>query len=223
MSIFFIYLTAVFCSLIHLGSIVVVARLLKVGLRQFAFGTGPIIWSTPRIKLAFFMFGGSIRFVSVDDFQLEEHEKGVALENKPILTQLCIALSGCFVLVMLAYAILGNDAHRAFLVTPMQVFNGAISPLDEGQTLLKLALVELPKQDWPVILGVVAIKLAALNLMPFPVLNGGAAIRLLACKFGLLQFWPSSLTIFLMVCAIPLMVSWLFAFLVFVWPQFISI
>ncbi|MBU4610260.1 site-2 protease family protein [Achromobacter sp. GG226] len=143
---------------------------------------------------------------------LEASDLEGALDQRHAIVQGLIGLAGCAALVMLAVAIWQGAGLHAVVAGFGQIVAGAISPLDEAQGLIaqaEQALVGLPLLG---VLGWVAAKLAAFNLLPLPAANGGFVLAALGRALGIQRYWPSGLTMLLLFVYVAIAMSWLVAF-----------
>lgn len=198
-------------ALIHVATMAAVGSALGAQLLSVAFGFGPTLWRTPRFHLRALPIGGAARFLHTVDDRPPEDEQHRALDRRPTLAQLATVLSGCAVLMALALALLGAGAIDAFLALPAQLFGGAISPFGEAQALLHQAALAVQAAPFAAVLGVVAAKVAALNLLPLPYLNGGAAVAVLARRAGVARLWPVAATRALFFLWAALALAWFVA------------
>lgn len=177
------------CVAVQLGTLAHVARRFGLPLREFTFGMGPTLLHRGRFRWRLLPLGGSVAFV-------EPKGPGSGLDALPPAVQLLICLSGCWVLLAVAAVLAGAPlAWAAFITTPGQWLAGALSPWQDAQPLLRSAARLAHEAPAPVVVGTVAAKLAALNLLPLAALNGGAAVRVLARAAGLDRWWPPSFTV----------------------------
>jgi len=179
-------------AFIHLGTMAVVGSALGAQLLSVAFGAGPTLWRTPRFHLLALPIGGAVRFLHSVDDPVPEGAEHRALDRRPLLAQLATLLSGCAVLLALAVGLLGAGGIAAFLALPAQLFGGAISPFGDAQALLHQAALGVQAAPFSAVLGVVAAKVAALNLLPLQLLNGGAALAVLGRRLGVAGLWPAA-------------------------------
>ncbi len=92
----------------------------------------------------------------------------------------------------------------AFLGDQLRTFNKhhLISLL---AAVLTTAILQLP---FKALLGHVAAKFAAFNLLPLPATNGGQALTFIGRRFGLDRIWPARLTHILVLAYLALGLSW---------------
>lgn len=116
------------------------------------------------LAVSYIPYGGYIK--CSDDFQ----------KVHPI-KQIFIPICGCLVLLILAMGVFGSyEAFQKFVRGWYQVLSGAFSPRVIGANLLVKLYKFAVENSFVMILGLVASKLASMNLLPLPSLNGGYII-----------------------------------------------
>jgi membrane-associated protease RseP (regulator of RpoE activity) len=92
------------------------------------------------------------------------------------IERIFIAASGPLALLLLAANLIGlGHVARPFISGFAQFFSGALMPFNQGQYLLH-RLSDIATTSVPLFLALMAVKMAAFNLLPLPVLNGGYVI-----------------------------------------------
>lgn len=203
-------------TLLHLACIAIAARLAGITLQRFVVGYGPALFTLGRFQLSVLPLGGYIRFLDTRSDDVPAPLRHTAFDMQPVGRQLLVTLSGCAGLLLLAEACAGAGAPPAFRSGFVQIVSGALAPLGHAQALLAEAAAFAAEAPMTVLVGVVAAKMASLNLLPLPFMNGGAAIALLARYVEVDRFWPESLTKGLGFVMVGIWVSWGLALLVFV-------
>ncbi|KQV50518.1 hypothetical protein ASC95_14215 [Pelomonas sp. Root1217] len=198
-------------AVLHVATMAVVGSALGAQLQSVAFGFGPTVWRSSRFLVRALPIGGAVQFLHSSDGAVPEDAAHRALDRQPTLAQLATVLSGCAVLLALAIALLGAGAVDAFVELPAQLFGGAISPLGDAQVLLHQAALAAKASPFAVVLGVVAAKVAALNLLPLPLLNGGAALAVLGRRLGVARLWPERATVALFFVWLAPVAAWFVA------------
>ena len=140
------------------------------------------------------------------------------------LSRASICLGGWVVLVLLAFALIGPQAAITEVGSGfVQLLQGTISPLGKAQELFMGFFSAYESRSIGIVVGIIATKIVAFNMLPLPPLAGGEAIRILVgwvqgarSKDGdgnrlPMQWvtWPSFLCICLM------FLSWVAAIVVF--------
>jgi membrane-associated protease RseP (regulator of RpoE activity) len=185
-------------SLLHLAFIAAAGLACRVRLRKLRVGIGPALLRSRHFELKLIPLAGSVEF---ENWRTEEinasttNDDGDAidpsryLDLQPRHRQILISLSGCIALLLLAFAMIGPEAGSALGHGFAQIIGGALSPLERAQALLQEAhrlIRELPPAQ---VLGLVAVKLAALNLLPVAPFNGASAIAAALSGSSIGEFW----------------------------------
>ncbi len=134
-----------------------------------------------------------------------------ALDQRSPASQMAIGLAGCMALVALACGVWQADGIRLVMAGFPQIIAGALSPFGAAQDLIASAKAALAGLSFIAVLGLVAAKVAAFNLLPLPGANGGFALAVIGRALGLDRFWPASLTAGLLLAYIAIGLSWLVA------------
>jgi hypothetical protein len=241
----FLIASAVVCVLAHLLACAWTGAGLGVAVREVSLGYGPALWRWGRFTLKSLPFGGFVKFKESGDAQaaspqwetapelagaasrsgepampsdaLAQAETHDALDDQGLAVQLAIGASGCVALLLIAYACLQGEGMRAVGNGLVQLILGGLSPLDKGQVLLAQARQALAGLPFVAVLGLVAAKFAAFNLLPLPGANGGFLVAVLARQAGVARLWPASLTQLLFLVYFALIASWLCALGVYLW------
>jgi hypothetical protein len=91
--------------------------------------------------------------------------------------------------------------------------------LGDAQALMRRAALGLQAAPFAVVLGVVAAKAAALNLLPLPALNGGAALAVLGRRLGVARLWPERATVALFFVWLAPVAAWFVALCAYVFSS----
>jgi membrane-associated protease RseP (regulator of RpoE activity) len=193
---------------IHLLAIALAGYALGVPVREFSFGFGPTLLRRGIVRIALLPLGGYVKFKDSRDEIVPAHEMKSALDGKPAFQQVLVALSGCAALAALAFAAMGTACLPAALDGIRQLFVGMASPTADAHRLLHDALAFARSAPFVLLLGTVAAKLAAINLLPLPALNGGVALAALARPLGLDRAWPAAATTALMLVWLAVVALW---------------
>lgn len=197
------------CVAIHLLVIAAAGRRVGVTIREFSLGFGPAVFRSGTFRLGAIPLGGYVRFRDSRAETVPAHEMETAFDGRSTVEQVFIAAAGCAVLLLIAVATPGADGLQAFINGFRQAIAGAVSPLGEAQVLLRDATSFVRGASFPVLLGGVAAKAAAINLLPLPAFNGGVVIAVLARR--LLagdKWWPAGATTFFLWVYMAFVVSW---------------
>ena len=196
------------CTLVHLLAIAGQGMLLGLPLSEFRFGFGPVWLRAGRLSLGGLPLGGYVRF-------------GASTSEPPPqwslhpLSQLSLALAGVAALLAVSIALIGRDGLAAFAGGFRQFLVGAASPLDAAQAMLVAVRRQVVDGTFAATLGLVAAKLAAMNLMPFPRTNGWEMLAVAGRRLGLASRWPEGLTTAWLLAHLAFLGAWLLALVVF--------
>jgi membrane-associated protease RseP (regulator of RpoE activity) len=211
----FILGAVVVCMLLHVMVIALAGAALGVTIREVTIGLGPTAFTVGRLRVKALPYGGAVRFKDSREEELDAADTRDALDGRPTWVQLFVGLSGCLALIALAIAALQAEGVRAFVAGFPQIVAGALSPLGAAQSLLAQAVERVAALPFVAILGLVAAKLAAFNLLPLPGANGGFVIGTVARAAGIARAWPQALTTALFFVYMALGISWVVALVVF--------
>ena len=200
------------CVAAQLAAIAAFSASIGITVRELSIGLGPTLLRTKRLRIGILPIAGHVRLRSIHEEDVPADERGSTIDGGPVVKQIAVSLVGCSVLIALAYALVGSRALEAFLKMPVQFVAGALSPLGIAQSLLSESGVFLREAPAMAIIGVVAAKFAAVNLLPFPALNGGAALAALGRATNVARLWPAKATSALLAFWLGLLGLWLFAF-----------
>lgn len=210
-----VFMVEVLCSLMLLTvlSIVTMAALggaAGAAVREISLGTGKLIFSRGIVSIRALPLGGFVKFKDTrtePDGTTED-----AYNHKPRLVQAMIPLAGAGVLVLVAMLLRPASAASEIIAGFRQIAAGALSPLSTAQTYIQGAYSLATEQGFIALLGLLAAKTAAFNLLPFPFLNGGQALfTLLRPDRTVTPQWEERVTQFTMLLFLALVAAWLFS------------
>ncbi|GAQ29722.1 MULTISPECIES: site-2 protease family protein [Ralstonia] len=204
------------CTLLHLTTFAAVGTALRIPVREMSLGFGPQLFRLGRLRVRLLPVGGHVRFKDLGEDGLTEDDLLGALDTQPLWMQLALSLSGTVTLLLVALVLLRLEALPAFINGFAQIVLGALSPVGDAQTLLAQAHQAILQLPFTALLGYVAAKFAAFNLLPLPVTNGGQALTFIGRRLGLGRIWPARLTHILVLAHLALGLSWVGALMVYV-------
>jgi membrane-associated protease RseP (regulator of RpoE activity) len=219
-SICFIVLAIVLCVFVHISACAAAGAGLGVTPVTISYGIGPVILRGRRILIKALPLSGYVKFKELDDLPLDPADTRNAFDTQTPGVQLLIAASGCIALLLIALAAAQFAGLRAFAAGFVQIIAGALAPMGHAQTLLAQAWQAVAGLPFLMVLGLVAAKLAAFNLLPLPALNGGFIAATVGRRIGLARLWPAALTQLLLLAFIAVIASWAFALVLYVARQF---
>ncbi|RZI54446.1 MAG: hypothetical protein EOP12_02870 [Pseudomonas sp.] len=214
----------VVCVFLHLTAILIAGLASGVELRQFSFGVGPRLRKLGRFELKLFPFAGHVEFRNLRSEEVDTRDVDVLssdaeafryLDLQPRYRQVLISLSGCAALFVLAYAVLGSRAGIELVRGFGQIIGGALSPLDAAQGLLGAAQRQVLQLSPAHMLALVAVKLAALNLLPLAPFNGASAISVALSGNAVSSYGWEQWTRMAIWISIAMGLSWLVALAVY--------
>lgn len=202
---------------LHILTMALTGRLCGLEVRIVSLGVGPTLLRVGPLRLGVLPFAGHVRFADADSLDPDGLEAAPdrSLPELPLPAQLAIVLSGCATLLVLAVYIAGAPSLAAAMAAPRQFLAGAMAPMSTAQQLIAQMGTTTHQVGFPVLLSLVAAKVAALNLLPLPGLNGGAACAMLGRHWRLDRFWPQAMTSVLWAVLLLSLSGWLLALLVF--------
>ena len=199
------------CVFVHVSVMALAARLAGVAVREVSYGCGPRVLSIARVSIRLLPLGGAVLMKDTRNEDVTPVEAGDAFDTQSLPARLGITLSGCAGLLGLALLAGATANIDAFIAGFRQFFAGAFSPMNEAQQLLSTGVAFAQTQPFVSVCGLVAAKMAALNLLPFPALNGGQAIGMLLQGLGFRARWAERFVSPLLMVLLLLAASWLLA------------
>jgi membrane-associated protease RseP (regulator of RpoE activity) len=158
----------------HLLTMAFCARVLGIRVRMITFGIGPKILDFGPIRISLIPAGGYVQLAMLADAPEGELMPGT-LDGAARWKRVLLLLSGPLALFGVGLFFLGRPAVDQFIHAFPQLLGGALSPLGKAQDLLHDASNALRTLSTIQVLGIVAGKVAAFNLLPFLGSNGLAA------------------------------------------------
>lgn len=146
---------------LHTAVTALLGRCLGMVLREVSFGFGPTLLSAGVCRLRVLPLGGSVVF---DDF-----------DSQPRATRVLLPLAGIAALAAVALALHPGSAAGSLAHGFAQVVTGGLAPLSTAQRLIDGA-ARFGALGFAPLLGMLAAKCAALNLLPLTSMGGGQAL-----------------------------------------------
>jgi len=199
--------------LLHVSTMALCARALRMDLRAISFGTGGAIWEKGLIRFAWFPFGGYVRFKDSRDEDLPDSELAGAWDRRPIAHRLAVILSAPIATIGLSLLVLRHEGWNAFIAAFGQTLHGALMPMSTAQELLAVGAEYALTHSFMAFAALFTVKLTAFNLLPLPMLNGGQAVSLVLTGGKLPQEWQHRLMQWSILPLFALFLSWTFAFI----------
>lgn len=176
MTSFFLQLFAGWMILVavHISTIWGTGEALGVKIREVSFGFGKALFKRGKLTIRLAPLGGYVRFK--DTTQEVDASVAGAFNHQPRWLQSLLPLTGASSLVVVALLFHPSSAVAGVISGFKQILVGALGPLSDAQMYLGSARGILGQSGFVALLGLVASKVAAFNLLPMPHLNGGQAI-----------------------------------------------
>ncbi len=157
---------SVISVVVHIGTFIVMGRLLSIPIEDAAFFLGPKVaklhFATFDLKIGIIPYSGYVTFAND------------VLEKSGLLKKSLLMLSGCASLFFVAGAFRGFDVTAHSVMDGFsEIVTGAISPIKVGRPLVAEAHHFLATNTIWAGLSAVFAKLCAFNLLPLTVMNGG--------------------------------------------------
>lgn len=162
--------------LVHAAAMVGSGTLSGIVVRRVRFGVGPTVVRVGRLELAPLPLGCAVQFKDGRAELMDDGDEQGDFERSPAMVRLLISLSGCLALLGMALLTLGPSGFAVFLSGFKDFVVLALTPFSDGQAVLTEGFGLARHSDFSQIVGLIAAKLAALNLLPFMGSNGSAAL-----------------------------------------------
>jgi membrane-associated protease RseP (regulator of RpoE activity) len=164
---------------IHLAGTVIAAMLMGVAIRTVSVGVGLSLASFTAggvlFRLKILPFAGSVAFVTAKD----ELRGGRAFDDLGRAQKIAIALSGCFLCVVVAAVALGPQSAVHESAASWRELFGELTALPALSAQWVRVIEAARSSDFVPLAGLACAKVGGLNLLPLAPLSGGAALRLL--------------------------------------------
>lgn len=144
---------------------------------------GPKLWEAKmgsiRLKVCLIPTGAYVKFGGDEDVP-EEKRRADDFQNLHPAKRIIIAATGSLALLLLAVNLVEpSRSLAAFARGFHQCIAGAIMPLSSGAGILSRLNLIASNEPFSALIGLVAVKNAAFNMLPVPTLNGGFILLLL--------------------------------------------
>ena len=165
---------------IHIGTMAALGHGLGIKVRRISMGFGPPLFSVGIFQLRLLPVAGSVAFKDTrtedvpDDISPDDFDD--AFNHKPRAIQVLLPLAGAASLALVALLLHPGSALASISHGFVQIVAGGLSPLGTAQGLIDGGRAFAAQQGFVPLVGMVAAKLAALNLLPLPAMNGGQAL-----------------------------------------------
>ena len=191
---------------IHVFTMALTGYMFGVDIKKISIGYGPKIFSNGVIVFKLLFFGGYVTFQSKDNPD-KQIQPGRSFEDKNYFVRVFIALSGCFLLILVAWLLLLGPVFDELIFSMITVVEGALSPFEKGGEIISQALRFVEASKALDIFGMVFISIAAVNLLPIPILNGGQPFLELVPGIAIKE----KLMMVGLLCTLAILVAWFLA------------
>lgn len=161
--------------------------------------------------------GGYVQYHEPDPIQAPpviQRDHGRYFRQLSPAARIAISLSGCLALLLIAFAMIGDEAFNVGFAVWAQFLLGAFGPFSTAQTYLADLSDFIQTAPAQLLIAVVFAKVAALNLLPVGALNGGIFLQVFLEEYfseaAVERYFQLSLLVLL-----PLWLSWLVAIFYF--------
>jgi Peptidase family M50 len=164
---------------LHTTVMAMLARLLGITVREVSLGFGPTLLSMGIFRLRALPLGGAVMLkntltdIKPDDAAPDWADD--AFDTQPRAVRVLLPLSGIAALIAVAFALRPDVAWSSLVNGFAQIVTGGLSALSTAQHLLGGA-TQVASLGFAPLLGMLAAKFAALNLLPLPTMGGGQAL-----------------------------------------------
>lgn len=183
-------------TLVHLSGFVLASLVFSQKIEEFSLFFGKSILSVSWRGCTFYIrsipMGGS---VMIEGMEYDDDETSVStpvhgFRAMPTSKRLLTLLAGPITCFLLAIACGGVVlAQQRVLTGFFQIIHGSLAPIAYGQHAVARFLEHVRNDNFIVLLGFLAAKNSAGNLLPLPILNGGQAIMTLFPNMSSRQFY----------------------------------
>jgi len=205
---------------IYLPTLIValLGHLCGVVVEKVNFGIGPAMATGRLWVLRLLPLTASVHFKDTSelDHPTEADFQG-ALDRQRLWLKLALAMCGPGALLLLSAMLLGPSAFELFISGFSQCFRGALNPLSDAQGYLSSFHYALISKPFAYIVGLMAAKFAAFNLLPIGATNGSAVIAYIARACFPSARWPARMHQWLVLPLLFFASSWLCAAIFYVW------
>lgn len=188
-----------------------------IELEEVSFGTGNAIFRRGKLKIGAIPIGGYVRLKDTrEKLDDEPDDFRHAFNHKPRVVQALTYLSGCALMALLAALVLAGEGISQVTEGFRHMIVGALAPKSTAQEYIQATHALWIQHGFLTLLGVMAAKVAAFNLLPLPHLNGGQAILALAgvhrVRHPQWLLWGMQISVAL---TLALICSWAYALVLF--------
>ncbi|HEY5756679.1 MAG TPA: site-2 protease family protein [Steroidobacter sp.] len=209
-----IFVAVVLLLFLHVSALALAGVAFGIELREVSFGVGKALFSRGKVTVRLLPISGYAKYAST--FETPEADPATTFNHKPALVRAVVPLTGCVALMLVAAMIPVGAGISEVTEGFRQVIVGAFGPTSTAQGYIQALHDRSLSHGFMVVLGVLAAKMAALNLLPLPFLNGGQALlAFVPTDPNVEPGWQQKLVQFTFLPFIALMGAWLYAICIF--------
>ncbi len=169
---------------LHVTTMALLGRLLGIAIREVSFGMGPTLLCVGAFRLRALPLGGAVVFKdklsetpAADAPAKRNADAGTAdaFDHQPRAVRVLLPLAGIAALAAVAFALHPGSAGASVANGFMQIVSGGMAPLSTAQRLIDGA-TRAGALGFVPLLGMLAAKCAAFNLLPLASMGGGQAL-----------------------------------------------
>lgn len=164
---------------LHVAVMALLGRWLGIAIREVSFGMGPTLLTVGALRLRALPLGGAVVFkdtsVEAPPADAGKPWTGDAFDHQPRAVRVLLPLAGIAALVAVAFALRPGVAAASLAHGFVQIVAGGLAPLSLAQQLIDGA-ARVAASGFVPLLGMLAAKCAALNLLPLASMGGGQAL-----------------------------------------------
>lgn len=197
-------------TFIHISTMATFLVIFGVAVKEVSYGVGPTLLNIGKFKFQPIPVSGYVKALDSREDELEEDEKLKALNHQSTLTQVFVPISGCILVLLLSYLVIGSVAIDSFISAFKEIVLGALNPLSVGQELIQRSHEFIQQNSLITVIAVIQTKLVAFNLLPLTILNGGQAVVNLIKMGRPTASWEIKAAQVSILLALGLIISWTF-------------
>ncbi|MFM9925304.1 site-2 protease family protein [Variovorax sp. H27-G14] len=164
---------------LHVSVMALLGRALGIAIREVSFGMGPTLLAVGAFRLRALPLGGSVVFkdtlAQTPSGDAADTGAADAFDHQPRAVRVLLPLCGIAALAAVAFALHPGSAGASLANGFVQIVSGGLAPLSIAQQLINGA-TRVASLGFLPLLGMLAAKCAALNLLPLASMGGGQAL-----------------------------------------------
>lgn len=187
-----------------------------IELEEVSYGFGKALFRRGKVKIGTVPFGGYVKLKDTREDVDDEPDNLRAFNHRSRFVQAFIYLLGCAAMALVAMLLLAGPALAEVVAGFRQIIAGAFAPGSTAQNYIQATHTLWTQHGFVALLGLLAAKIAAFNLLPLATLSGGQAILALAgADRGRQPQWLLGVMNISIALLLALMCSWAYALVLF--------